>query len=115
MIQQNLFQNIDYHNDPHWIIKDYFNKINDCFFLDRINNIVSRIGGGDEYAGCEFPERMDYDGEPYEGVKCWYLEDEIIVSEEDFKKHLIFACKEYTKLHLKKKEEIEKILNHLNE
>lgn len=112
MTYPNLFKNIDYKNDRLWIVKEYFNKIHDSFFLHVINGIIAnREGRGDEYAGCQFPEEVDYDEEPFEGIKCWYFEDEVIVSEDDFKKCLILACEEYARLNPEKKEEIKKITN----
>lgn len=106
-----LFQNIDQVNDSLWIVKEYFNNNNDDYFLDMISNLMDRVGWGNEYAGCDFPENMDYEEELFEGVKCWYFEEEVIVSENYFKKCLIIACKEYVKLNPDKKQETEKIIN----
>ena len=106
----NLFRQIDYDNDPLWVAKEFFNRINNFSFIEVINDVINREGRGDEYAGCEFPEEIDSNKESFEGVKCWFVEDEQIVSENDFKSCLKLTCKEYAKLNTEKKLEILQIL-----
>jgi hypothetical protein len=112
-MSSNLFKNVDYNSDPLWIAKEVFNAMNNMFFLKTLNKLVDGIGWPNEYAGCQFSNDLDESEEYFEGVLCWYLDYEIIISEKDFYDCLKVACEHYLELNPEKKEEIQKILDDL--
>lgn len=106
----NLFKNLDRENDLLWVVKEFFNTMNDAFFFRAVNYLADRIGYGHEYAGCEFFHELDEYEDPFEGVRCWYLENEVVVSEEDFKNCLQLACEQHVELNHEKQEETREII-----
>ena len=114
-----LFERIDYDNDPLQIVKKALNEFNNSDFPEFVRSLViDREGGGGEHGGCRFANELDefelyydYGGVPFEGVECWsYDDEEIIVSEKEFFKVLKEACQRYIELHPDKKDELEKIM-----
>lgn len=96
------------------IVKNYLDDMyGRGYFLRTLERIAERIGGGDEYSGCMFPEEVDpVDDEAFDkGVRCWYLEDEVIVSEQELYDVMSMACQRYIELNPKSKEEVENILS----
>ena len=118
-MDSNLFEKIDYDNDALWVVKDALNTFNASYFPEFIESLIlKKEGGGDEYGGCRFPSDLDeseiyhdYGGNPFEGVECWYLEDNVVVSEDEFFKLLKEACERYIELHPDKTDEIEQIMS----
>lgn len=117
-MDSNLFEKIDYDNDTLWVVKEALNTFDSSYFPEFVENLMlKKEGGGDEYGGCRFPNDLDeseiyhdYGGKPFEGVECWYEEENLIVSENEFFKVLKEACERYIELHPDKKEELEKIM-----
>lgn len=109
----NLFRNLDRENDSLWIVKEFFNTMNDAFFVRTVNYLADRIGYGHEYAGCEFPHELDEHEGSFEGVRCWYLENEVVVSEKDFRNCLQLASEQYIELNPEKQEETREIITKL--
>jgi CDI immunity protein len=111
MSSLSLFYN--YSNDPLRIIKIYFNSRNNNYFVENLEALVAREGGGNP-CGCTFPEGLDEyddkDTETFEGVCCWYFEEEIIVSEQEFYNIMIMACDAYIEINPTKKEDINRVL-----
>ena len=113
-----LFEKIDL-NDPLKIVKEVFNNIGDSStFFSSVKNLLNKERVGIDYDGCRFSNDLDeseiyhdYGGKPFEGVECWLLDDEVIVSEEEFFKLLKIACKRYIELHPDKRDELEQIMS----
>jgi len=108
-----LFINLDRENDPLWITKEFFNSINNMFFLRTIGYLVEGRSYGDEYSDCDFPDSLE-DGEvPFEGVRFRYQDDEVVVTEETFKECLSLACKKYAEINPDKSSEIKNLLSRM--
>ncbi|MBW4536785.1 MAG: hypothetical protein KME09_22905 [Pleurocapsa minor HA4230-MV1] len=55
-------------------------------------------------------EQLQEDENPFNGVLCWYFEEKIIVSEQEFYDVMSMACQNYIELNPKEKEKVEEIL-----
>lgn len=108
-----LFKNLDRDNDPLWIAKEFFNSINNMFFLRAIGYLLQGTSYGDEYSDCDFPDDLEDDEDPFEGVRFRYHDDEVVVSEETFKECLILACKRYEEINPDKSSNIKNLLSRL--
>jgi hypothetical protein len=115
-----LFEHIDYDNDPLQIVKKALNEFNNSHFPRFVESLVIyKEGGGGEHGGCRFAKALDeselyadYNGVPFEGVECWSYDDqEIIVSEHEFYKCLKLACDKYIELHPETRDELEQIMS----
>jgi len=112
-MKEELFDNLDRKNDPLWIGKEFFNSINNMFFLRTIGYLIKNTGYGDEYGYCDFPDDLEEDEEPFEGVRFRYHDDEVVVSEDKFKECLSLACKRYEEINPDKSSEIKDLLSRL--
>lgn len=83
------------------------------FFLRTIGYLVEGTSYGNEYSDCDFPDDLEDDEEPFEGVRFRYHDDEIVVSEEEFKEYLTLACKRYEDINPDKSSEIKDLLSRL--
>jgi len=105
-----LFNNLDRKNDPLWIGKEFFNSINNMLFLRTIDYLVKGTSYGDEYSACDFPDDLEEDEAPFDGVRLRYHDDEVVVSEAAFKECLSLACKKYEEINPNKSTEIKALL-----
>ncbi|MEH2242464.1 ribonuclease toxin immunity protein CdiI [Nostoc sp.] len=113
MVKQ-LFDGVDYTIDPLWIVKYYFNAIAGISFPYAINTLLEGTGYGNEYNMCEFP--CEDEDDIFEGVRfCFLDKDEIIVSQEIFKKYLKIAAERYIELNPERADEVQNILKKLSE
>ncbi|MDF5734547.1 MULTISPECIES: ribonuclease toxin immunity protein CdiI [unclassified Nostoc] len=113
-MREQLFDNVDYRIDPLWIVKSYFNAIEGISFPTALNYLLEDTSYGSEYAMCEFPSE-DADG-IFDGVRFSFLDkDEIIVSQEIFKKYLKIAAERYIELNTEKADEVQNVLKKLSE
>lgn len=117
-MKSNLFEGIGRRKDKLSTVMKALNTLNDSYFVKSAAYLLQGEGSGDEYGGCRFPNDLDeseiyhdYGGNPFEGVECWYLEDNVVVSEDEFFKLLKEACERYIELHPDKKDEIEQIMS----
>ncbi|RFA31517.1 ribonuclease toxin immunity protein CdiI [Alkalilimnicola ehrlichii] len=108
-----LFRNLDRENDPLWMAKEFFNSVNNMFFLRVIGYLIEGTSYGDEYSACDFPDGLEEDEEPFEGVRFRYHDDEVVVSESNFEECLILACKRYEEINPDKSSEIKEFLSRL--
>jgi CDI immunity protein len=100
MLYPNLFEDIQYENDPLWIVKEFLNTLDGLAFNKRANYIANGVGQSTECAGCIFPnDPKDYDEELHDGVFCYYFDDNIVVNEKDFMKLFKVACERYLVIH----------------
>ncbi|MFM4822929.1 ribonuclease toxin immunity protein CdiI [Aeromonas hydrophila] len=59
-----IFENIDYENDPGLIITDFFNSMNlQGEFLFMLQDLVHKVGCGVNESYCSFPDFEDPDPE----------------------------------------------------
>ena len=118
-MDSNLFEKINYNNDTLWVVKEALNTFNASYFPEFVESLIlKKEGGGDEYGGCRFPSDLDeseiyhdYGGKPFEGVEYWYLEDNVVVSENEFFIVLKEACERYIELNPNRKDELEQIMS----
>ena len=109
-----LFDSVDYTTDPLWIVKSYFNAIAGISFPYALNCLLEGTGYGSEYAMCEFP--CEDEDDMFEGVRfCFLDKDEIIVSQEIFKKYLKIAAERYIELNPERADEVKNVLKKLSE
>ena len=90
------------------VVKSALDALEGYGFLRVLKSCVEGIGFGDDCVGCLYPIEDDDD---FEGVWCYYLDDEVIVSEDEFRGYLAEACERYIELHPDKKDELEQILS----
>ena len=100
----------DHNNDAMAIAKHFFNSLSHSDFADTIERILNHKHVADEYHGCSFPHDVDYDEEPFEGVKFRRVDDELIVDENTFRSLVRDACTAYLKVYPNHSERIETIL-----
>lgn len=112
-MSEQLFKNLDRDNDPLWIGKEFFNSINNMFFLRTIGYLVEGKSYGGEYSDCDFPDDFEHDEESFDGIRFRYHDDEVFVSEEIFKECLTLACKRYEEINPNKSSEIKDLLSRL--
>ena len=114
-----LFENIDRKNDNLKIAKNVLNSFGErSDFPLIVDCLLGKEGTSVNEDGCSFPDDLDedelyndYDGVPFEGVNCWYFDEEAIVPEDEFFKLLKEACQRYIELHPDKRNELEQILS----
>jgi len=96
-----IFKNIDYDNDPEWVIKDCFNSVNLYGkFVWGVEYIINRIGFVIDETCCNFPDWDDSDPEcHFDGIMFCVWEGEIIVPEKIGFKYVRLACEKYLELH----------------
>lgn len=64
MMNEYIFEHIDYENDPEWVIKDFFNLMNlKSKFLFMLPDLVHKVGCGVNETYCSFPDFEDPDPE----------------------------------------------------
>ena len=113
-----LFENIDPKKDEFIVVKELLNHFGKrTNFPSIVDGLLDKEGTAINEDGCCFPGDLDeyelyndYNGIPFEGVKCWVYEDEITVSEEEFFRLLKEACERYIELHPDEKDELQKIM-----
>ena len=89
------------------ILKRALNVIGRRDFPSAVGYWLRGIGYGDEHVAIEFPE----DDDIFEGVRAYYLDEEVIVSEDEFFTVLKEACQRYVELRPDRKDELEQIIS----
>lgn len=107
-----IFENTDYENDPYWVVRDYFNSMNlQVKFTWMLPYLVNKIGCGVNETYCSFPNIEDPDPEcHFDGIMFGVWEREIIVSEEVGFKYTRLACERYLKLHPEDTEKVNSLV-----
>lgn len=104
-----IFSISTYDNDRLEIAKLFFDKFTSGF-TEALKCISSGVGYLDEYNGCYFSDQIEPEEEPFEGVKFFRMEDELVISMEEFEDLLRDACHRYIKRYPECEEEIKNIL-----
>lgn len=77
------------HPDPKMApVMAFFAFAPDPDFPEVMDAVVSGLGASANDAGCEFPTAED----PFEGVRFWVLQDEVIISVAEFHRLVREAC-----------------------
>lgn len=92
-----LFKNVDYKSDPHWVVKEFFNSVyQQEKFLWVLPLLVGRKGCGVNEEFCFFPNLNDPDPTyHFSGVTFGTMGEETIVTDEQFNAYLKDACDLY--------------------
>ena len=100
---------INFDEDPMAIPKAFFNSLYDIDFLWRMKRVASQKHVADEFHGCSFPDDIDWDEEPFQGVKFRFRDEEIIIDLEQFKELALQALDAFLKFHPEKIVEVNMI------
>lgn len=73
-------------------VQAFFNAIGDDAFVRVVKDLQRRVGTAINDCYCEFPEELDYDEEPFDGIRFSLFEDEVIISEEELNAFLKKVC-----------------------
>lgn len=98
-------------NDKYFPVKAFFNEISDNAFLKVIEYMSNGNGHGLNVAYCVFPDNVEPDEKPFEGVKFGVYEDEIILEFQEVYYYMKEASNAYIKNFPEDKETINKLLN----
>ena len=112
MINQ-LFRNVDYKNDPHWVVKEFFNSVyQQDKFLWALPLIIEKKGCGVNEEFCLFPDLNDptpiYH---FAGVTFGTMDDEVIITEKQCNAYIKEACDHYLEENPGEREKITNILS----
>jgi hypothetical protein len=96
-MKNKLFKYVNFDNDPHWVVKDFFNSIyQQDKFLWALPLLVEKKGFGINEEFCFFPDLNDPDPiYHFSGVTFGTMDDEVIVSDDQYNKYLKEACERY--------------------
>ncbi|CAQ85453.1 MULTISPECIES: ribonuclease toxin immunity protein CdiI [Photorhabdus] len=115
MMNEYLFEKIDYDNDPKWVIKDFLNSINlSERLIECVEKIINRCGFVINETYCHFPDLEDPDPEyHFDGIMFGVWEGEIIVPESVGFEYVRLACEKYLQLHPEDKDKVSALLARL--
>lgn len=96
-MKNQLFESIDFDNDPYWIVKEFFNSIYEQGrFLWALPLIFEKKGCAVNKEYCFFSDLNDSDpSSHFSGVMFGTFEDQVIVSSERCLVYLKIACDRY--------------------
>lgn len=80
-------------------VQAFFNAMSDRNLISTLEEFSKGIGAGFNDAVCEFPSELDPGDEPFEGVRFYIFEEEVILSKSDFMKILGEVCLIYAARH----------------
>lgn len=107
-----IFEEVDYNNDPEWVLKDFFNSLNlsgNLYF--GVGKIVEKCGFGIEETYCHFPDFKGHDPDFYfEGIMFGVWGGEIIVDEVTGYKYTRTACERFCLMHPEEKQKFEVLI-----
>lgn len=115
MMNEYIFERIDYNNDPEWVVKDFFNSMNlQSKFLWSLPFIIKKIGCVVNETYCHFPDLDDPDPEcHFDGIMFGVWEGEVIVSEFVGFEYVRLACEKYLQLHPEDTDKVKTLLTQL--
>ncbi|HGE9138216.1 TPA: ribonuclease toxin immunity protein CdiI [Yersinia enterocolitica] len=112
MMNEYIFNRIDYENDNLWVIKDFFNSLNlSERLVDGVLNIIHRTGFVINETYCHFPDLDDPDPEcHFDGIMFGVWEGEVIVPESVGFEYVRLACEKYLQLHPEDTDKVKALL-----
>lgn len=115
MMNEYIFERIDYDNDPEWVVKDFFNSLNlSQKFVWGVEKVLNKHGFVINETYCHFPDYEDPDPEcHFEGVMFGVWEGEVIVPESVGFNYAKLACAKYLQLHPEDTEKVNYLLTQL--
>jgi hypothetical protein len=92
-------------------LREFFNAVTDSYFVQMVEDFAKGYGVGiDCYYLCSFPDDLDFDEEPFDGVKVFAVDSEVVVDYETFYQYLKMACETYISRHPEDKNKINELL-----
>jgi hypothetical protein len=73
-------------------VQAFFNVWADHRFVGVIEDLAQRVAHEVNDVGCSFPEDLDPGEEPFEGVEFHVADEQVVVSEDEFRRLLSLAC-----------------------
>lgn len=101
--------------DDHFPVVAFFNAITDDNFVKMIEHLSTGVGYGINAVDCTFPNDLEPDEEPFEGVMFALHDEEIIVDYQTFYYYLEQACNMHLKEFPQDEEAISNILKRIVE
>ncbi|WP_242069683.1 ribonuclease toxin immunity protein CdiI [Paenibacillus dendritiformis] len=101
--------------DDHFPVVAFFNAITDDNFVKLIEHLSTGVGYGINAVDCTFPNDLEPDDDPFEGVMFALHNEEIIVDYQTFYYYLEQACNMYLKEYPQDEETISNILKRIVE
>ncbi len=98
--------------DPNFFpVQAFLNAIPDEQFSKTLENIAKGIGATFNDVDCSFPEDIDPNDEPFEGVSFSIFDEEVIISLEEFLIYLHQATDQYIAQHPSERDDIIRLVN----
>jgi hypothetical protein len=112
-MNEKFFENVDYENNPHWVVKEFFNSIyQQGEFLWALPLIVGKRGCTVNEEFCFFPDLSDSDPVyHFQGVTFGTFGVEVVITDEQCGAYLREACERYVEKNPAARERIAAILN----
>jgi len=102
-------------DDKLFTVQAFLNVIPDSDFVKTLRNLTNGIGATFNDICCLFPEDLDPWDEPFEGICFSVLNEEIVISKEEFSKYLRNAAMTYAHKYPDKEIEILQLLNEFDQ
>ncbi|BBW96541.1 ribonuclease toxin immunity protein CdiI [Geobacillus icigianus] len=99
----------------HFPVIAFFNAISDDDFVKVIQHLSTGAGYGINAVDCTFPNDLDPDDEPFEGVMFALHDEEVIIDYHTFYYYLEQTCNMYIKNFPDQEENINRILKKIVE
>lgn len=100
-------------SESHFPVQTFFNSIGDDSFVKMIDTLTNGVGYSINECDCTFPDDLDPDEEPFDGVRFSLFEESVIIDTDELKKHLKVVCDEFVKRHPETTEQINGFLGRL--
>ncbi|WP_152039057.1 ribonuclease toxin immunity protein CdiI [Myxococcus xanthus] len=97
-------------DDPLFPGQAFFNSISERGFVEKIQQLVARVGAEIDGAQCEFPGDLEPWEPKFEGVRFSLYEDVVVVEEPVFQMFLLEACRMHVKDHPEDRARLAQIL-----
>ena len=96
--------------EPIYLAKLYSNRAHTLTFLGTIEHIINGAGVVDEHAGCGFSDDREPNEEPWEGIKFFLFEEEVVLNLPEAMELLRKASLRYATLHRSRVAEVMALL-----
>jgi hypothetical protein len=97
-------------DDPLFPVQAFFNAISASDFVETLADLARGIGHGINVVSCQFPAGLDPGEEPFEGVRCYLFEEQIVVDDDTFARFVRLACQSHLSEHPEDRDAIDILL-----
>ena len=91
-------------------VQAFFNAISDDSFLKTLEAFSKGVGASFDDCHCEFPNDLDPDDEPINGIQFALYDQEVVVSSDEFVGYLEKVCDKFLLEYPDKKKDVEDYL-----